>query len=804
MTDYSTIDFTPLAGPRRRRGRHALVRARHPPALAARCSRSSRSTTAATTPGRTRSAPATLHRAARRPSTSWRRAPPPARSHAVGDHRQAVHPRRRRRPVEGRARSPTRRRAQMIAQLGHHVARQARRARRAVVRVRQRPRPRRRPRDRACNADYRTVDASAPAIALPEVFLGLIPGWGGAYLLPNLIGIENALKVVIENPLKQNRMLKGPAGVRPRHRRRDLPRRRTTSRTRIRWADGVLSGRVKVEAHERAGQDRARSSSGTIAIGIAAKMLKSRIGTVPQSPYAALDLLEGRQERHEGRGLRRARTRRSPTSSPATSSRRPSTRSTSCRSARSDRPARPTRRSPRRSRRSASSAPASWPASSRCCSCAACRCPCVITDLDQARVDKGVAYIHDEIDKLAGEGPHRRRRGEPPAARSSRHDRQGRLRRLRLGHRGRLRGARRQAGRLRRDRADHLADEADARDEHLVAVGRADRREARAPRAARRLPLLQPGRGDAADRGREDAAHRRRDALDGSWSRRRACGKNAVHHRRHPRVRGQPPARQGLGEAMRAVDEGTPFVTVDEGDRAARPADGAVRSCSTWSGWKVAAHVLDTHHARVPRPVLRSENLHRLAELRQASSRRTTRAGSRAGQGAPRRSLQGGIGSPRRRGRDPRQRAGRPRRRDPDHARRGRGPAVEDIDLCLILGAGWPFRSAARSPYLDRVGASERVFGDTFHHPRDQGHRRRSRRRTALRRMPEGRSRRCGAAAASAGVAIDAMPRPCARRQTRGCGRVSSASVSAGAARDAGCVVPSTCATTSCAILLRA
>ena len=32
----------------------------------------------------------------------------------------------------------------------------------------------------ALNADYRTVDASAPAIALPEVFLGIIPGWGGA------------------------------------------------------------------------------------------------------------------------------------------------------------------------------------------------------------------------------------------------------------------------------------------------------------------------------------------------------------------------------------------------------------------------------------------------------------------------------------------------------------------------------------------------------------------------------------------------------------------------------------------------
>ena len=44
-------------------------------------------------------------------------------------------------------------------------------------------------------------------------------------------------------------------------------------------------------------------------------------------------------------------------------------------------------------------------------------------------------------------------------------------------------------------------------------------------------------------------------------------------------------------------------------------------------------------------------------------------------------------------------------------------PEVEDIDLCLILGAGWPFIDGGASPYLDREGASERAFGDTFHHP---------------------------------------------------------------------------------------
>ena len=42
-------------------------------------------------------------------------------------------------------------------------------------------------------------------------------------------------------------------------------------------------------------------------------------------------------------------------------------------------------------------------------------------------------------------------------------------------------------------------------------------------------------------------------------------------------------------------------------------------------------------------------------------------------------------------------------------------------DLCLILGAGYPFQMGGVTPYLDRVGASERVFGDTFHHPPIRG-----------------------------------------------------------------------------------
>jgi 3-hydroxyacyl-CoA dehydrogenase len=40
--------------------------------------------------------------------------------------------------------------------------------------------------------------------------------------------------------------------------------------------------------------------------------------------------------------------------------------------------------------------------------------------------------------------------------------------------------------------------------------------------------------------------------------------------------------------------------------------------------------------------------------------------------------------------------------------------APEDIDLCMILGAGWPFHLGGITPYLDRTGISEKVTGARF------------------------------------------------------------------------------------------
>ena len=39
---------------------------------------------------------------------------------------------------------------------------------------------------------------------------------------------------------------------------------------------------------------------------------------------------------------------------------------------------------------------------------------------------------------------------------------------------------------------------------------------------------------------------------------------------------------------------------------------------------------------------------------------------------------------------------------------------AQDIDLCMVLGAGWPFHLGGVTPYLDRSGTSERVTGKRF------------------------------------------------------------------------------------------
>jgi 3-hydroxyacyl-CoA dehydrogenase/enoyl-CoA hydratase/carnithine racemase len=65
----------------------------------------------------------------------------------------------------------------------------------------------------ALHCDARTIASNVRHVGFPEVALSIIPGWGGTQLLPKLIGPEAAARVIVLNPLRQNRLLTAPEAV---------------------------------------------------------------------------------------------------------------------------------------------------------------------------------------------------------------------------------------------------------------------------------------------------------------------------------------------------------------------------------------------------------------------------------------------------------------------------------------------------------------------------------------------------------------------------------------------------------------
>ncbi len=59
----------------------------------------------------------------------------------------------------------------------------------------------------ALHCDFRTLARSVRHIGFPEVFLGIVPAWGGTQLAPRLVGAADAVELIVTNPLKQNRLV---------------------------------------------------------------------------------------------------------------------------------------------------------------------------------------------------------------------------------------------------------------------------------------------------------------------------------------------------------------------------------------------------------------------------------------------------------------------------------------------------------------------------------------------------------------------------------------------------------------------
>jgi len=146
-----------------------------------------------------------------------------------------------------------------------------------------------------CN--YRTL-ASTAFTALPEVFLGLVPGWGGATILPKLIGPERAIQVIMLNALNNNTMMKAKDALKlgvvdAVYDPSDFLERS------IAFAAGVLNGTTTVERKDYS-QDPAWESA--LATGKAAA-LKKYGGAEIASPMKALELIAAARTNNVGQGF---------------------------------------------------------------------------------------------------------------------------------------------------------------------------------------------------------------------------------------------------------------------------------------------------------------------------------------------------------------------------------------------------------------------------------------------------------------------------------------------------------------------
>ena len=125
----------------------------------------------------------------------------------------------------------------------------------------------------------------------------------------------------------------------------------------------------------------------------------------------------------------------------------------------------------------------------------------VTAELGEAAAGQDRALSHAQ----GREGPARAGRSRRRCGAAHDDDRARGARRLRSRDRGDRRGARAQAGALRRARPD-LPARRDPRDEHVRAVGDRDRSRDDPARARRRDAFLQPGAADAAGRDRAGGA----------------------------------------------------------------------------------------------------------------------------------------------------------------------------------------------------------------------------------------------------------------------------------------------------------
>jgi len=551
----------------------------------------------------------------------------------------------------------------------------------------------------ALHCTYRTISAGVPMVAFPECFLGLVPGWGGTYLLPRLIGPASALKLIIENPLAQNKMLRGPdafalglADV--------MLAPADFLEESLRWAAGVLTGAVTVQRAELAS-----AADWDAAVAGARFFADGKLHGAAPAPYRAIDLVAA--ARTASRDEAFAAEDEALADLLLSDELKAGLYAFDLVQKRAKRPAgAPDRALAAKVTKVGIVGAGLMAAQIALLFVRRLQVPVLMTDLDQARVDAGVGYVHAEIDKQLARG-----RVSADAA--------NRQKALITGSVSKdgfadadfvIEAVFEELSLKQRVFAEVeavvsaecvLATNTSSLSVTAMAEGLAHPERVVGfhffnPVAV--LPLVEVVRGATTG----DAA------VATALSVGKTLGKSCVIVADRPAFVVNRLLTRFLGEIIGAVDEGTGF---EVAEHAADPLGLPMSPFLLLQlvGPKIALHVAETLAAAFPGRFAVSDKLRAVAESGQTSVYRPDfsvdpdviallSGGDHPSTGAEvlARALEG-LAQEIAIMLDERVVA-----------------AAEDIDLCMILGAGWPFHLGGITPYLDRTGVSAKVNGAAF------------------------------------------------------------------------------------------
>jgi 3-hydroxyacyl-CoA dehydrogenase/enoyl-CoA hydratase/carnithine racemase len=554
----------------------------------------------------------------------------------------------------------------------------------------------------ALHCDYRTMSYGAAAMSLPEVFLGLIPGWGGAWLLPNLIGPERALEVIVSNPMQQNRQMKP----------KDAARLGVVDvlfepadflEQSIRWAAGVVNGDVVVARTE---PDR---ETWDAVVDMARTMVDARLHGATPAPYLALDLVQAARTRTRDEGF--AAEDEALTSLVMGDELRASLYAFDLVQKRAKRPVGMPDAALARPVTKVGIVGAGLMASQLALLFARqLEVPVVMTDLDPERVEKGLDYVREELATLVGK-------------RRLTQDKANRLSALVTGDVSKagfadadfvieavfenLEVKRQVFAEVEAVVAPTCILATNTSSLSVTAMSEGLAHPERVvgfhffnPVAV--MPLLEIARAERTD----DAT------VATAFQVGKKLRKSCVLVKDAPAFVVNRLLTRFLGEVTKAVDEGTDFAVAD---RALQPLGLPMSPFMLLQlvGPAVAYHVSQTMSAAYPDRFYVSENMGKVVAAGKRAIWTWTADGTQTvDPEVAALFVQGDSPLTEEQVRD------RAVGAMADEVRRmldeGVVAAAQDIDLCMLLGAGWPFWLGGITPYLDRSGAAERVNGARF------------------------------------------------------------------------------------------